>query len=165
MSLDQTPQQTTPAAPIQQTPAADPVNVISGNTTPQTSSMNTTVSSNAPTQPSASSSMGVSSNDAQAQIIAQQQAQIEALMQQNQSLNAQVVSMVQNGAQLSSAQPQTKPLAEPYQPSTPTQVQQMAQLGAQPDPLGTFNPPSLSNQEDYSLEALANEIGKDRPTH
>lgn len=95
------------------------------------------------------------------QIIDQQNAQIQALMDQNQALNAQVIAMVQGGAQFGSGQSQTQAPIQ-SEPQYPTQVQQMAQLGAQPDPLGTFNPPSLAAGQDVSLEALASEIGKDR---
>lgn len=73
-------------------------------------------------------------------VIEQQQAQIAALMEQNTALNQQVVNMLQNGAQFNNQQAQQQ--AQPVQP-----VQQ-------------FNPPSLNNGEDYSLEALGKEIGK-----
>lgn len=101
--------------------------------------------------------------DPQASIIEQQNAQIAALMAQNQALNQQVISMVQGGAQfpsqpVQSAQP-VQPIAQPTA-VYPTQIQQMQALGAQPDPLGTFNPVSLASGQDVSLEALASEIGK-----
>ena len=105
------------------------------------------------------------STTAQDAIIAQQQAQIEALMGQNQALNQQVVQFIQGGAQLT-AQPDAQQYAQSAQnttiaqPSPSPQVQQMMQMGAQPDPLGTFNPPSLAAGQDMSLEALASEIGK-----
>lgn len=96
------------------------------------------------------------------QIIDQQNAQIQALMQQNAALNSQVVSLVQNGGQLTGAQAPQQTVQQPIQPNPqyPTQVQQMAQLGAQPDPFAGMTPPSLSSTEDYSLEGLAAEIGK-----
>lgn len=93
--------------------------------------------------------------NAQDAIIAQLQAQNAALLQQTQALNAQVVQFIQGGAQL--ATQQGRQIAQPV---TPPQVQQMLQMGAQPDPLGTFNPPSLANGQDMSLEALASQIGK-----
>jgi hypothetical protein len=95
--------------------------------------------------------------DVSATIAAQYQAQIDALMQQNAALNQQVVQMIQGGAQLGAqrAQPQQVQQAQPA-----PQVAQMLQMGAQPDPLGTFNPPSLANGQNMSLEALASEIGK-----
>lgn len=93
--------------------------------------------------------------NAQDAIIAQLQAQNAALLQQTQALNAQVVQFIQGGAQLTAQQPQ-----QAVQPVTPPQVQQMLQMGAQPDPLGTFNPPSLAGGQDMSLEALASQIGK-----
>ena len=73
-------------------------------------------------------------------VIDQQQAQIAALMEQNTALNQQVVNMLQNGAQFNGQQAQQQ--AQHVQP-----VQQ-------------FNPPSLNNGDDYSLEALGKEIGK-----
>ena len=73
-------------------------------------------------------------------VIEQQQAQIAALMEQNTALNQQVVNMLQNGAQFNGQQAQQQ--AQHVQP-----VQQ-------------FNPPSLNNGDDYSLEALGKEIGK-----
>lgn len=97
------------------------------------------------------------------QIIDQQNTQIAALMAQNAALNSQVVSLVQNGGQLTGTQmPQAQAPQQPMQPNPqyPTQVQQMAQLGAQPDPFAGMAPPSLSSTEDYSLEGLASEIGK-----
>lgn len=95
------------------------------------------------------------------QIIDQQNAQISALMAQNQALNEQVISMVQGGAQFNKqakGTPQTSPEQNPY----PSQVQQMGMLGAQPDPFASTNPPSLSSGVDVSLEGLAKEIGKGR---
>ena len=65
-------------------------------------------------------------------IIEQQQAQIAALMAQNDALNQQVTRMVQNGAQFN------------QQPNT---AQQFAQ-GA------------LSDNQDWSLESLAKDIGR-----
>ena len=94
------------------------------------------------------------------QIIDQQNAQIAALMAQNAALNSQVVSLVQNGGQLTGTQmPQAQAPQQPN-PQYPTQVQQMAQLGAQPDPFAGMAPSSLSSTGDYSLEGLASEIGK-----
>ena len=73
-----------------------------------------------------------------AQIIAQKDEQISALLQQTQALNEQIISMVNNGAQFS---------AKPAQPAQPAQSAQ---------------PASLADNDDYSLSALANEIGKRR---
>lgn len=104
------------------------------------------------------------------QIVTQQQQQIDALMAQNAALNGQVVSLVQGGGQLNAAAPQQpvqqmpmmayNPMFPPQMPEHPTQIQQMMQLGAQPDPLTVMNPPSLSDSADYSMESLAEEIGK-----
>lgn len=70
-------------------------------------------------------------------IIEQQQSQIEALIQQTKTLNEQIVTMVASGAQFNQQQ---------------SQQQQTNQTA--------FNPSSLANQEDYTLESLAKEIGK-----
>ena len=87
-------------------------------------------------------------------IIAQQQEQINALMAQNQALTGQITQMVQGGAQFTQ-QPQQ--VQQPQQPQQPTEFPPVYD-GA--SPLQTFNPPSLSDNADYSLEGLASEIGK-----
>ena len=80
-------------------------------------------------------------------IIAQQQEQINALMAQNQALTGQITQMVQGGAQFT------------QQPQQPMQVQQVQQA-QQPSPLAQFNPPSLSDDNDYSMGALGYEISR-----
>ena len=90
-------------------------------------------------------------------IIEQQQAQINALIQQNNNLNAQVTQMVQNGAQFGQPTQQVQQVQQ-AQPAQYPNVYQPADL--QEHPLSTFNPASLANDEDYSLESLAKEIGK-----
>lgn len=98
-------------------------------------------------------------------IIDQQNEQIAALIAQNQALNGQITKMVQNGAQF-------------YQPQQPAQVGNMPQyqnayggvansaiVQPQPqpqNPMQQFNPPALSSNQDWSLEALGKEIGKPR---
>lgn len=77
-------------------------------------------------------------------IIEQQQEQINALLQQTKTLNEQIVSMVNGGAQLNQ---------QPPQPQV-QQVQQVQPLNQQ------FNPVSLASDEDWTLEGLAKEIGK-----
>ena len=81
-------------------------------------------------------------------IIEQQQAQIAALMTQNDALNQQVTRMVQGGAQFNQ-QSQQVGQNWAYTPQQPNMAQQFAQ-GA------------LSNGDDWSLEALGKEIGKPR---
>ena len=71
-------------------------------------------------------------------IIDQQTAQIDALMKHTERLNAQIAQMVQGGAQFTDNQ-----VAQP-----------------QPQPMQQFNPPALSDDDDFSLEALGREIGK-----
>lgn len=91
-------------------------------------------------------------------IIQQLQAQNAALMQQNEALNAQVVKLINGGAQVN-----TQPQQQPTQvQQMPAQVQQMLSMGAQPDPLGVINPPSLADGHDWSMEGLAGEIGGKR---
>lgn len=75
-------------------------------------------------------------------IIKQQGEQIAALLEHSERLSAQITQMVQGGAQITNA--------------TPQQPQQQ-------QPMQQFNPPSLDNDDDYSLEALGKEIGK--PVH
>ena len=72
-------------------------------------------------------------------IIEQQQAQINALLEQTANLNQQIVNMVNSGAQFASAQPQPQP---------------------EPKPMQEFNPQPLSAGDDWSLESLAKDIGK-----
>ena len=71
-------------------------------------------------------------------IIEQQQAQINALLEQTANLNQQIVNMVNSGAQFASTQPQAEEVK----------------------PLQQFNPQPLSAGDDWSLESLAKEIGK-----
>lgn len=152
--LTQSSEISAPALPmISQEATGDPA--TSTASMPLASNVPTTAPSVVPTSTIASSTTDASSNSAYEAIIAQQQAQIEALTGQNSALNAQVVHMIQGGAQLASAQPQAQQATQPS-----PQVQQMLQMGAQPDPLGQLNTPSLSNPQDFSLESLASEIGK-----
>lgn len=69
-------------------------------------------------------------------IIKQQTEQINALIAQNQSLTDQMTKLIQNGAQI--GQPQ------------------------QVTPLQQFAPPALSDNDDWSLEALGREMAKDK---
>ena len=98
-------------------------------------------------------------------IIQQLQAQNAALMQQNEALNAQVVKLINGGAQVNT-QPQQQPTQVQQMPAQvqqmPAQVQQMLSMGAQPDPLGVINPPSLADGHDWSMDGLAGEIGGKR---
>jgi cell division protein FtsB len=89
-------------------------------------------------------------------IIQQLQAQNAALMQQNEALNAQVVKLINGGVQVNTQPQQQQPT--PVQ-QMPAQVQQMLSMGAQPDPLGVINPPSLADGHDWSMEGLAGEVG------
>ena len=67
-------------------------------------------------------------------IIEQQQAQINALIEQTTALNNQIINMVNSGAQFNDGkQVESKPIQQPV---------------------------SLSDDKDYSLESLAKEIGR-----
>lgn len=69
-------------------------------------------------------------------IISQQTEQINALIAQNQSLTDQITKLVHGGGQITSAQPGTT------------------------NPLSQLSTPSLASDEDWSLEALAKDIGR-----
>ena len=72
-------------------------------------------------------------------IIAQQQAQIDALIKQSNSLTQQITNLVQNGAQLN---------AQPIQ-------------AKEPEPQSAFNPKSLADADAFlSMEDLAREMAK-----
>lgn len=98
-------------------------------------------------------------------IIDQQNEQIAALIAQNQALNGQITKMVQNGAQFYQPQQPAQTAFQPMQPQpSQTGYQQPAQMSYQQaqNPLQQFNPPALSSNQDWSLEALGKEIGKPR---
>ena len=70
-------------------------------------------------------------------IIGQQGEQIQLLMEQNERLSAQIAQLIQSGAQIG------------------------VSLGVQAsNPMQQFNTPSLADNEDWSLESLAKDIGK-----
>ena len=97
---------------------------------------------NEQTEPQTASEQPQSEQNAYETIIAQQQAQIDALIAQSNTLTQQITNLVQSGAQLN-AQP-----AQPVQP-------------AQPLPAQGFNPKSLAETDSFlSMEDLAKEIGK-----
>ena len=90
----------------------------------------------APTQPETESQ-----TNAYETIIAQQQAQIDALIKQSNTLTQQITNLVQSGAQLGA------------QPAQYTQPEPQSAQG--------FNPKSLADSEAFlSMEDLAKEIGK-----
>lgn len=74
------------------------------------------------------------SQNAYESIMKQQSEQIAALIAQNESLTNQITHLIKNGAQIS------QPVAH--------------------DPLANIMNPSLASDEDWSLEALAKDIGK-----
>lgn len=114
-----------------------------------------------PVQPEPQAQVSQSLQDVALQsIIEQQQAQINALIAQNNNLNAQVTQMVQSGAQFGQVQQAAQQQAQQpvQQPAQFPNIYQPADTQAHP--LSTFNPASLASDEDYSLEALAKDIGK-----
>lgn len=77
-------------------------------------------------------------------IIAQQQAQIDALTNQTNTLTQQITNLIQNGAQLG-----VQAGLQAAQDTQPTQ------------PQSAFNPKSLAETDSFlSMEDLAKEIGK-----
>lgn len=104
---------------------------------------------------------------AEASIIAQLQAQNAALIEQNNALNQQVIRMVQSGAQFNQTQQPSDQTQQPTQqaPAHVTQAQQLENLGMQFEAPKSYETPSLSKVGEMTLESLAGEIGKDRPTH
>ena len=73
-------------------------------------------------------------------IIKEQTEQINALIAHNESLTAQINALIKNGAQIQQSQPIVG------------------------NPIGALNTASLASDEDWSLEALAKDIGK-KPKH
>ena len=78
--------------------------------------------------------------NAYASIIEQQNEQIAALIAQNQSLTGQITQLIQSGAQIKTVQ-QTQP---------------------QPMMQPSMLQPSLSENDDWSIESLAREMAKDK---
>lgn len=93
-------------------------------------------------------------------IIAQQQEQIAALMAQNQALNGQITQMVQSGAQFVQQAPQMQPQQHFIEPANAQQTPEFANVYEGKTPLQQFAPPALSDNQDWSLEGLAEGIGK-----
>ena len=149
---DQAPQPVQPTQPVQ---APAPVQVAQAVQPTQPVQAPAPVQPTQPAQPE---------NPYQS-IIDQQNAQIAALMQQNQALNAQVTQMVQSGAQFNGqaqqAQQQAPGFAYPNayggvnNPAIIPQPQEFPPVYA-----GNDVPLSLSSDVDVSLEGLATQIGK-----
>lgn len=94
------------------------------------------------TEPQTEIQQPQSEQNAYETIIAQQQAQIDALIAQSNTLTQQITNLVQSGAQLNA------------QPAQPVQF-------SQPAPAQGFNPKSLAETDSFlSMEDLAKEIGK-----
>ena len=88
----------------------------------------------APVEDNKSADEAVEPQNAYESIMKEQSEQIAALIAQNESLTNQITHLIKNGAQIS---------------------QQPAH-----DPLANIMSPSLASDEDWSLEALAKNIGK-----
>ncbi len=99
---------------------------------------------NEQTEPQAAQDAPKSETNVYETIIAQQQAQIDALTNQTNTLTQQITNLIQSGAQLGvSAGLQA---VQPAQPAQPAQA---------------FNPKSLAETDSFlSMEDLAKEIGK-----
>ena len=69
-------------------------------------------------------------------IFEQQNEQIQALIAQNKSLTEQITTLIANGAQIGQPQNYAR------------------------NPMQQFNAPALSDNDDWSLESLAKDIGK-----
>lgn len=118
-----------------------------------------------PQQPQPLISFGTTAPETQApnaydSIIAQQQEQINALMAQNQALTGQITQMVQGGAQFTQQPQQVQQVQQPQQMQQMQQPTEFPPVYDGASPLAMFNPPALSDNQDYSLEGLASEIGK-----
>ena len=101
--------------------------------------------------------------DAYQAIIEQQQAQINALIAQTNAQSEQITKLVQSGGQFH-AQPQQQPqqqftqaVPQPQQVQFPNVYQP---YDAQAAPNANWQPPSMLEQQDYSLESLGKEIVK-----
>ena len=93
------------------------------------------------------------------EIIEQQKASIDALMEQNRNLTEQVTRLIENGAQIKHDGKADNSETAANNPKM--QAGQYAPVyGAGENPLSQLNTPALSDDTDYSLEALASEIGK-----
>lgn len=158
-------QQAQPVQPTQQTQPAQPAQQVQQQAQPQLQPAQPaqlqpliTFNTTAPEQMQAQQAPASYQS-----IIDQQNEQIAALIAQNQALNGQITKMVQNGAQFYQPQ-QPVPLGNMPQfqnayggVNNPAIVHPQAQ-----NPLQQFNPPALSSNQDWSLEALGKEIGKPR---
>ena len=108
--------------------------------------------------------------DAYTAIIEQQQAQINALIAQTNAQSAQITQLIQNGGQFPAQTHQqavknammnpaafTAPMPQPQAVEFPN-VYQPEDLQAAPN--AAWQPPSMLDDRDYSLEGLAADIGK-----
>ena len=95
-------------------------------------------------------------------IIAQQQAQIEALIAQTNAQSEQITRLVQGGAQITQVQQQPQQGFIPQQPQPqPMEFPNVYQpYDAQAASNANWKPPSMLDDQDYSLESLGKEIGK-----
>ena len=99
--------------------------------------------------------------DAYKAIIDQQQAQIKALIAQTNAQSAQITQLVQNGGQLTAQQMQPQQFAQAVPQPKQVQFPNVYQpYDAQAAPNANWQPPSMLDDGDYSLESLGKEIGK-----
>ena len=103
--------------------------------------------------------------NAYAAIIEQQNAQIQALIAQTQAQSAQITSLIQNGGHIAPQPTAQNAVPQPLQQPTRGRNMVSQPLGAEfpnyyDGELGKFNPASLGDGRDWTLEGLAEEIGK-----
>ena len=144
--------------PTPQAPQAPQTSINSGM--PNLISFNTTAPEQQPQQPQMpqipQQPQQPQMPQAYQSIIDQQNKQISALIAQNQALTGQITQMVQGGAQF--AQPVMQVQQAPQQTFTPQQGQYPPVYEC--NQTNMFNPAALADDKDYSLEGLAEQIGK-----
>ena len=124
-----------------------------------------TFATTAPEQQQTQQAQQAQTPDAYQAIIEQQQAQINALIAQTNAQSAQITQLVQSGGQFhAQPQPATKQpqqfaqaVPQPQQVQFPNVYQP---YDAQAAPNASWQPPSMLDGQDYSLESLGKEIGK-----
>lgn len=110
----------------------------------------------APVEPTAPAEPAAPVENPYNSIIEEQKAQIAALMDANRQLTEQVTNLITSGAQISHT-------GTPKQTATKhaaTAGEYAPVYGAGENPLSQLNTPSLADDNDYSLEGLASEIGR-----
>lgn len=89
-------------------------------------------------------------------IIEEQREQIVTLMEANKNMSEQITGLINSGAQIS----HKEEAKEPKGYKTLEAGEYAPVYGGGEKPLSELNTPALSDDADYSLEGLANDIGK-----